>query len=210
MKLNWKWQRPGCLCSIQSNAHVVFQGGMSVDSITDLDDNQSRLLEALQLSLPAETQSKKEKHRDKRLSLNPIYRQVPRVVDSCCQHVEKYGEQLLHLQSLHTYVHPALWPSSVTPMTAARDRFFSFSPQVCRRWGSLELAAPRKEFDRWVFWVIPSFTQQSPKPQHSLFFIKLIVEQMANSQRQNYLFNINFCFPLLYSVLYIIYCFHCA
>ncbi|XP_035006438.1 rho GTPase-activating protein 6 isoform X2 [Hippoglossus stenolepis] len=69
------------------------RGGMSVDSITDLDDNQSRLLEALQLSLPAETQSKKEKHRDKRLSLNPIYRQVPRVVDSCCQHIEKYGLQ---------------------------------------------------------------------------------------------------------------------
>ncbi|KAL3999374.1 nuclear factor, interleukin 3 regulated [Sarotherodon galilaeus] len=67
------------------------RGGMSVDSITDLDDNQSRLLEALQLSLPAETPSKKEKHRDKRLSLNPIYRQVPRVVDSCCQHIEKYG-----------------------------------------------------------------------------------------------------------------------
>lgn len=70
------------------------QGGMSVDSITDLDDNQSRLLEALQLSLPAETPSKKEKHRDKRLSLNPIYRQVPRVVDSCCQHIEKNGDHL--------------------------------------------------------------------------------------------------------------------
>ncbi|XP_051908503.1 rho GTPase-activating protein 6-like isoform X2 [Hippocampus zosterae] len=69
------------------------RGGMSVDSITDLDDNQSRLLEALQLSLPAETPSKKEKHRDKRLSLNPIYRQVPRVVDSCCRHIEKYGLQ---------------------------------------------------------------------------------------------------------------------
>ncbi|XP_042179914.1 rho GTPase-activating protein 6 isoform X3 [Oncorhynchus tshawytscha] len=69
------------------------RGGMSVDSITDLDDNQSRLLEALQLSLPAEAPSKKEKHRDKRLSLNPIYRQVPRLVDSCCQHLEKYGLQ---------------------------------------------------------------------------------------------------------------------
>uniref|UniRef100_H3DAN2 Rho GTPase activating protein 6 n=1 Tax=Tetraodon nigroviridis TaxID=99883 RepID=H3DAN2_TETNG len=69
------------------------RGGMSVDSITDLDDNQSRLLEALQLSLPAETLNKKEKHRDKRLSLNPIYPQVPRVVDSCCQHIEKYGLQ---------------------------------------------------------------------------------------------------------------------
>uniref|UniRef100_A0A3B3VRT6 Rho GTPase activating protein 6 n=1 Tax=Poecilia latipinna TaxID=48699 RepID=A0A3B3VRT6_9TELE len=77
----------------ESAPRVRRRGGMSVDSITDLDDNQSRLLEALQLSLPAETQSKKEKHRDKRLSLNPIYRQVPRVVDSCCQHIEKYGLQ---------------------------------------------------------------------------------------------------------------------
>lgn len=67
---------------------------MSVDSITDLDDNQSRLLEALQLSLPAEAQSKKEKARDKKLSLNPIYRQVPRLVDSCCQHLEKHGKQI--------------------------------------------------------------------------------------------------------------------
>lgn len=81
---------------------------MSVDSITDLDDNQSRLLEALQLSLPVETQNKKEKHRDKRLSLNPIYRQVPRVVDSCCQHIEKYGKKqlssgILHLHTLCYY-----------------------------------------------------------------------------------------------------------
>uniref|UniRef100_A0A3B3Q723 Rho GTPase activating protein 6 n=1 Tax=Paramormyrops kingsleyae TaxID=1676925 RepID=A0A3B3Q723_9TELE len=68
-------------------------GAMSVDSITDLDDNQSRLLEALQLSLPAETSNKKEKHRDQKFSLNPIYRQVPRLVDSCCQHLEKYGLQ---------------------------------------------------------------------------------------------------------------------
>uniref|UniRef100_A0A8C6KBU1 Rho GTPase activating protein 6 n=1 Tax=Nothobranchius furzeri TaxID=105023 RepID=A0A8C6KBU1_NOTFU len=77
----------------ESAPRACRRGGMSVDSITDLDDNQSRLLEALQLSLPAETPSKKEKHRDKRLSLNPIYRQVPRVVDSCCQHLEKYGLQ---------------------------------------------------------------------------------------------------------------------
>ena len=64
---------------------------MSVDSITDLDDGQSRLLEALQLSLPAESLDKKDKKRDKKLSLNPIYRQVPRVLELCCQHLEKYG-----------------------------------------------------------------------------------------------------------------------
>uniref|UniRef100_A0A8K9V0D9 Rho GTPase activating protein 6 n=1 Tax=Oncorhynchus mykiss TaxID=8022 RepID=A0A8K9V0D9_ONCMY len=83
---------PHAYCT--NSIHTLHRrGGMSVDSITDLDDNQSRLLEALQLSLPAEAPSKKEKHRDKRLSLNPIYRQVPRLVDSCCQHLEKYGLQ---------------------------------------------------------------------------------------------------------------------
>uniref|UniRef100_A0A7N8YME2 Rho GTPase activating protein 6 n=1 Tax=Mastacembelus armatus TaxID=205130 RepID=A0A7N8YME2_9TELE len=69
------------------------RGGVSVDCITDLDDNQSRLLEALQLSLPEEAAGNRKKHHDKKLSLNPIYRQVPRVVDLCCQHLEKYGLQ---------------------------------------------------------------------------------------------------------------------
>lgn len=62
-----------------------------MDCITDLDDNQSRLLETLQLSLPAETPSNKKKQRDKNLSLNHIFRQVPRVVESCCLHLEKHG-----------------------------------------------------------------------------------------------------------------------
>ncbi|XP_054471111.1 rho GTPase-activating protein 6-like isoform X2 [Anoplopoma fimbria] len=69
------------------------RGGVSVDCITDLDDNQSRLLEALQLSLPEEAAGNRKKRHDKKLSLNPIYRQVPRVVDLCCQHLEKYGLQ---------------------------------------------------------------------------------------------------------------------
>ncbi|XP_056285280.1 rho GTPase-activating protein 6-like isoform X2 [Pseudoliparis swirei] len=67
------------------------RGGVSVDCITDLDDNQSRLLEALQLSLPVEAAGNSKKHHDNKLSLNPIYRQMPRVVDLCCQHLEKYG-----------------------------------------------------------------------------------------------------------------------
>lgn len=69
------------------------RGGVSVDCITDLDDNQSRLLEALQLSLPEDATGNRKKHHDKKLSLNPIYKQVPRVVDLCCQHIEKYGLQ---------------------------------------------------------------------------------------------------------------------
>uniref|UniRef100_A0A665TRM4 Rho GTPase activating protein 6 n=1 Tax=Echeneis naucrates TaxID=173247 RepID=A0A665TRM4_ECHNA len=67
------------------------RGGVSVDCITDLDDNQSRLLEALQLSLPEEAAGNRKKRHDKKLSLNPIYRQVPRAVDLCCQHLEKYA-----------------------------------------------------------------------------------------------------------------------
>ncbi|XP_019945208.1 rho GTPase-activating protein 6-like isoform X2 [Paralichthys olivaceus] len=69
------------------------RGGVSVDCITDLDDNQSRLLEALQLSLPEEAAGKRKKRHDKKLSLNPIYRQVPRALDLCCQHLEKHGLQ---------------------------------------------------------------------------------------------------------------------
>ncbi|XP_047227575.1 rho GTPase-activating protein 6-like isoform X2 [Girardinichthys multiradiatus] len=69
------------------------RGGVSVDCITDLDDNQSRLLEALQLSLPDEATGNRKKTRDKKLSLNPIYKQVPRIVDLCCQHLEKNGLQ---------------------------------------------------------------------------------------------------------------------
>lgn len=70
---------------------LLRQGGVSVDCITDLDDNQSQLLEALQLSLPVEAAGSRRKRRDKKLSLNPIYRQVPRVVDLCCQHLERHG-----------------------------------------------------------------------------------------------------------------------
>ncbi|XP_077073020.1 rho GTPase-activating protein 6 [Siphateles boraxobius] len=69
------------------------RGGMSVDCITDLDDSHSRLLEALQLSMPLESPSEKKKMSDAKLSLNPIYRQVPRVLDSCCQHLQRYGLQ---------------------------------------------------------------------------------------------------------------------
>lgn len=86
----WCWALPSPADDL---CVYILQGAMSVDSITDLDDNHSRLLEALQLSLPAEAQSKKEKARDKKLSLNPIYRQVPRLVDSCCQHLEKHGKK---------------------------------------------------------------------------------------------------------------------
>ncbi|XP_061620424.1 rho GTPase-activating protein 36 isoform X2 [Phyllopteryx taeniolatus] len=72
------------------------RGGLSVDSISDLVDSQSRLLEALQLSHPSELELKKslsEGRSQSRLSLNPVYRQVPRVLERCCGHIEAHGLQ---------------------------------------------------------------------------------------------------------------------
>lgn len=67
-----------------------------MDSISDLVESQSRLLEALQLSHPAELELKKvgssEGRTQSKLSLNPIYRQVPRVLERCCSHIETHGE----------------------------------------------------------------------------------------------------------------------
>uniref|UniRef100_A0A8C6NFI9 Uncharacterized protein n=1 Tax=Melopsittacus undulatus TaxID=13146 RepID=A0A8C6NFI9_MELUD len=67
------------------------QGAMSVDSITDLSDNTSKLLEALQLSHPHELGPWRSLGKKKMLSLNPITWQVPRIVDRCCEHIEMHG-----------------------------------------------------------------------------------------------------------------------
>ncbi|KAL4631707.1 rho GTPase-activating protein 6-like isoform X1 [Arapaima gigas] len=70
------------------------RGGLSVDSISDLVESQSRLLEALQLSHPNELDLKRPSSRvQTKLSLNPICRQVPRVVQRCCCHILTYGLQ---------------------------------------------------------------------------------------------------------------------
>ncbi|XP_035759563.1 rho GTPase-activating protein 36 [Egretta garzetta] len=66
---------------------------MSVDSITDLSDNTSKLLEALQLSHPHELDPRRSLGKKKMLSLNPISWQVPRIVDRCCKHIETHGLQ---------------------------------------------------------------------------------------------------------------------
>ncbi|KAL0969977.1 hypothetical protein UPYG_G00235490 [Umbra pygmaea] len=93
LELNTKPLSPRFL---DNTARVQRRGGLSVDSISDLVESQSRLLEALQLSHPAELELKKTApggRTQTKLSLNPIYRQVPRVVDRCCTHIEKYGLQ---------------------------------------------------------------------------------------------------------------------
>uniref|UniRef100_A0A8C9NR37 Rho GTPase activating protein 36 n=1 Tax=Serinus canaria TaxID=9135 RepID=A0A8C9NR37_SERCA len=69
------------------------KGAMSVDSITDLSDNASELLEALQLSHPNELDPRRSQGKKKLLSLNPITWQVPRIVDRCCTHLEMHGLQ---------------------------------------------------------------------------------------------------------------------
>ncbi|XP_074739122.1 rho GTPase-activating protein 36 isoform X1 [Strix uralensis] len=69
------------------------RGAMSVDSITDLSDNTSKLLEALQLSHPHELDPRRTLGKKKMLSLNPITWQVPRIVERCCKHIETHGLQ---------------------------------------------------------------------------------------------------------------------
>ncbi|XP_037335826.2 rho GTPase-activating protein 36 isoform X2 [Pungitius pungitius] len=79
------------------------RGGLSVDSISDLVESQSRLLEALQLSHPAELELMRspgggggvtsEGRTQTKLSLNPIYKQVPQVLERCCSHIETHGLQ---------------------------------------------------------------------------------------------------------------------
>lgn len=84
------------MSTLEKKKSSSLQGGLSVDSISDLVESQSRLLEALQLSHPAELELKKagtEGRTQNKLSLNPIYRQVPRVVERCCCHIETHGER---------------------------------------------------------------------------------------------------------------------
>ncbi|KAM6354326.1 rho GTPase-activating protein 36 isoform 2-T4 [Alca torda] len=69
------------------------RGAMSVDSIADLSDNTSKLLEALQLSHPHELGPRRSLGKTKMLSLNPITWQVPRIVERCCKHIETHGLQ---------------------------------------------------------------------------------------------------------------------
>ncbi|XP_041723523.1 rho GTPase-activating protein 6 isoform X2 [Coregonus clupeaformis] len=85
---------------LDNTARVQRRGGLSVDCISDLVESQSRLLEALQLSHPAELELKKTAagaggRSQTKLSLNPIYRQVPRLVERCCCHIERHGLQTL-------------------------------------------------------------------------------------------------------------------
>ncbi|XP_051975878.1 rho GTPase-activating protein 6-like isoform X2 [Xyrauchen texanus] len=82
---------------MDNTSRIHRRGGLSVDSISDLVESQSRLLEALQLSHPNELELKKASAglTQAKLSLNPIYTQVPKVVERCCNHIQTYGLQTL-------------------------------------------------------------------------------------------------------------------
>ncbi|KTF91092.1 hypothetical protein cypCar_00002899 [Cyprinus carpio] len=85
--------KPPSSAFMDNTSRTHRRGGMSVDSISDMVESQSRLLEALQLSHPNELELKKAAGHKR--SLNPIYRQVPRVVERCCKHIETYGLKTL-------------------------------------------------------------------------------------------------------------------
>lgn len=117
------------------------QGGLSVDSISDLVESQSRLLEALQLSHPAELELKKspggrgssEGRTQTKLSLNPIYRQVPRVLERCSSHIENHGETLPCTEGVQLFKVCAF----IKPLLV--------HPQVFRQWEFSGLVAQRRE-----------------------------------------------------------------
>ncbi|XP_023689218.2 rho GTPase-activating protein 6-like [Paramormyrops kingsleyae] len=84
--------KPPSLPKQDNSCRTHRRGGLSVDSISDLVESQSRLLEALQLSHPYELDGKRAAdHAQARLSLNPIYRQVPHLLELCCRHIETHG-----------------------------------------------------------------------------------------------------------------------
>ncbi|KAG8553905.1 hypothetical protein GDO81_003594 [Engystomops pustulosus] len=92
---------PGVLTDIPLSSILSYgttqtrrRGALCVDSVAELDNGDDRLLEALQLSHPAELPSHQEDN-NYCLSLNPIYKQVPRIVERCCSHIEKYGLQTI-------------------------------------------------------------------------------------------------------------------
>ncbi|CAM9380671.1 unnamed protein product [Bubo scandiacus] len=86
-------EEPLSPASLNNSSRSQRRGAMSVDSITDLSDNTSKLLEALQLSHPHELDPRRTLGKKKMLSLNPITWQVPRIVERCCKHIETHGLQ---------------------------------------------------------------------------------------------------------------------
>ncbi|XP_077002708.1 rho GTPase-activating protein 36 isoform X2 [Tamandua tetradactyla] len=66
------------------------RGAVSVDSLAELEDG-AMLLQTLQLSKTAFPIGQRLLGSKRKMSLNPIAKQIPQVVEACCKFIEKHG-----------------------------------------------------------------------------------------------------------------------
>ncbi|XP_003135431.2 rho GTPase-activating protein 36 isoform X1 [Sus scrofa] len=66
------------------------RGAVSVDSLAELEDG-ALLLQTLQLSKISLPIGQRLLGSKRKMSLNPIAKQIPQVVEACCSFIEKYG-----------------------------------------------------------------------------------------------------------------------
>ncbi|KAM9180839.1 rho GTPase-activating protein 36 isoform 2-T2 [Dugong dugon] len=66
------------------------RGAVSVDSLAELEDG-ALLLQTLQLSKISFPIGQRLLGSKRKMSLNPIAKQIPQVVEACCSFIEKYG-----------------------------------------------------------------------------------------------------------------------
>ncbi|XP_011783322.1 PREDICTED: rho GTPase-activating protein 36 isoform X1 [Colobus angolensis palliatus] len=66
------------------------RGAVSVDSLAELEDG-ALLLQTLQLSKVSFPIGQRLLGSKRKMSLNPIAKQIPQVVEACCQFIEKHG-----------------------------------------------------------------------------------------------------------------------
>ncbi|XP_055123717.1 rho GTPase-activating protein 36 isoform X1 [Symphalangus syndactylus] len=66
------------------------RGAVSVDSLAELEDG-ALLLQTLQLSKISFPIGQRLLGSKRKMSLNPIAKQIPQVVEACCQFIEKHG-----------------------------------------------------------------------------------------------------------------------
>ena len=67
------------------------QGAVSVDSLAELEDG-ALLLQTLQLSRTSFPIGQRLLGSKRKMSLNPIAKQIPQVVEACCSFIEKHGK----------------------------------------------------------------------------------------------------------------------
>lgn len=67
------------------------QGAVSVDSLAELEDG-ALLLQTLQLSRISFPIGQRLLGSKRKMSLNPIAKQIPQVVEACCNFIEKHGK----------------------------------------------------------------------------------------------------------------------